>query len=74
MRLMKLALAGFLAGVIIGSASTAGYVVATGGVATYRILTGMGMPALRETVERDRCEPFEVKDLAFARCPRFRFP
>lgn len=49
-------------------------VTLTGGFHTYRILSGAGGTVYREAIERDGCEPFGIREMTFARCPRFRLP
>lgn len=68
---MKRTAVALLAGVVIGAAGAFGWVTISGGAVTYRVLPGAGWPEIRQTVERDGCEPFEVQGVMFARCPRF---
>jgi len=67
---MRRTLAALVTGIVIGVALMWGGLVIAGGYWEYRV-PGDGQ-SLREMVNAERWEPFEVNNLTFLRRPRFR--
>ena len=63
---------GLLAGWLLGIGTFWAGAALTGGL--YRVRAPIPGENFRDVVNVDGCEPFEVRDLLFYRCPRFRLP
>lgn len=67
---MQRTLVTLLVGMVIGAVLFWASVMVTGGWNSYQLASRDSN--WLERVERERCEPFSVKDIMFIRCPRFR--
>lgn len=68
----RVVLVSLLVGWLLGLGTFWAGAVGTGGM--YRLRTPAPGEDYRDVVNLEGCEPFEVKNLMFYRCPRFRLP
>lgn len=70
MAAMRRTLVGLIVGFVLGVATFWVGVHLTGGWYTYMLASRDS--GWLERMQTQNCEPFEVKDIMFIRCPRFR--